>query len=76
MRADPTGHSVRVVDNDEPKLAYSTRQAADLISVSRPYIYKLIERGQLRSVTLGGRRLIPRSALLEMLGDRIPDEPV
>jgi hypothetical protein len=37
-------------------------------------LYVLMERGTLRSVKLGGRRLIPREALDEILDNRKPQE--
>ena len=51
------------------RLAFSPAEAAESIGVSRQFIYDLINRGQLRTITLGSRRLIPRSALLELLGE-------
>lgn len=51
------------------RLAYKPAEAAEIIGVSRQFIYTLIQRGQLRTVSLGKRRLIPRSALLELLGE-------
>jgi excisionase family DNA binding protein len=51
------------------RLAFGCQEAADTIGVSRQYIYNLMRRGQLRTVKVGRRRLIPRSALLELLGE-------
>lgn len=51
------------------RLAYSTAEAAESIGVSRQHVYNLIRHGSLRTVTLGKRRLVPRSALLELLGE-------
>ena len=33
----------------------STREAAELLTVARSTIYRMIERGELRSVKVGGR---------------------
>ena len=47
------------------------RQHVDTwLSIS--FLYVLMERGTLRSVKLGGRRLIPREALQELLTSREP----
>ena len=51
------------------RLAFSVGEAASLLGVSRQHIYSLIARGLVRSVMLGGRRVIPRSVLLELLGE-------
>ena len=54
----------------EPPQAYSIPEAQrHLGDCSRPFIYDLIRRGQLRTVKVGSRRLVPRSALLELLGE-------
>ena len=51
----------------EPRLAYSPAEAAALIGCSRGFVYSLMEAGILRSVRVGGRRLIPKSALGELV---------
>lgn len=57
---DPT-HSA----TGAPKLLYSIGEAAYLLSISRAHLYRLLERGELRSVPVGsGRcRRITRAAL-------------
>jgi len=40
--------------------------AAALLSVSRATAYRLVQRGELRSVLLGSRILVPRRALDEL----------
>lgn len=57
-----------VLDGPEP-LAYSPAGAAAALSASKDWVYGLINSGQLRSIKVGGRRLIPRDALLELLED-------
>lgn len=49
------------------RLAHSPAEAAAQLGVSRQFIYTLIRQGRLRTVTLGTRRLIPHSVLLELL---------
>jgi excisionase family DNA binding protein len=51
------------------RLAYSPGEAGEVIGVSRQHIYSMIQRGELRTITTGSRRLVPRSALLELLGE-------
>ncbi len=49
-------------------------QAAQLLSVRPEYVYRLSYRGDIRTVKLGGRRVVPVSSLLELIegGDRVP----
>ena len=46
----------------------STREAAELLTVARSTIYRMIERGELRSVKVGGRTVILKSDLAALLG--------
>ena len=48
-------------------LAYSVKDAAAAVGVSRGMLYELIASGQLPSTKLGSRRLIRREALVELL---------
>jgi excisionase family DNA binding protein len=49
------------------RVAYSPTEAALVTGLSRNTIYELIGSGQLRSVKVGGRRLIPASAILALV---------
>lgn len=48
--------------------AYRIKEAAAAYRLSRTTLYKLIANGVLRSVKVGGRRLIPLDALEALLG--------
>jgi excisionase family DNA binding protein len=50
-----------------PRLAHRVNAAADIIGVKRSTIYNLMSRGKLRSVKVGGSRLIPDAALRELI---------
>jgi excisionase family DNA binding protein len=50
---------------DVPPVVYRVDEAARALRLSRSAIYELIRSGQLRSVKLGRRRLIPVGALPE-----------
>lgn len=50
-----------------PALAYRVDEAADAMRLSRSAIYELIRSGQLRTVKLGRRRLVPVQALAEYM---------
>lgn len=44
---------------------YRVEEAADALRISRSVIYELIRSGQLRTVKVGRRRLVPVPALTE-----------
>jgi len=48
-------------------LAYSIAQAEVVSDLSRATLYRLMAKGQLETVTVGGRRLITRQALEKLL---------
>ena len=50
-------------------LAVGAAQAGRLIGVDRSTIYRLIERGEIRTVQLGGRRLIEVEELRRLLAE-------
>ena len=55
--------------------AFTMGEAASLLGLSISYLYILRERGLLRTIKIGGRRLVPRDALDELLGARTPPSP-
>jgi excisionase family DNA binding protein len=52
------------------RLALSVTDAAALLGISRGLAYELVARGELPSIRLGRRLVVPKMALLEMLGLR------
>jgi excisionase family DNA binding protein len=54
-------------DTDGPKLAYRISEAAQIISVSRKTIYRLIAAGRLKTIYLGRVRLVPATALRALI---------
>ena len=50
-------------DAGNQPLLLSVSEAAELLGIHRATVYDLLATGQLRSTTLGRRRLIPRTAL-------------
>ncbi len=50
-----------------PPLAYSIAQATNIIPVSRTTFYELIKRGELETVHVGARQLIPHKSLVDYL---------
>ncbi len=55
---------------DEPfgRLTYTVPEAAELLGVSRASAYNYVRSGEIPSLTLGGRIVIPRRALAQLLG--------
>jgi excisionase family DNA binding protein len=45
----------------------SVTEVADLLGIHRATVYDLLATGELRSTTLGRRRLIPRAAVEEFV---------
>lgn len=62
-RDDDSDTILRVASIDP--LLYSTTDAASMLGIGRTYLYSLLRDGSLRSVTIGTRRLVPRSELEE-----------
>ncbi|WP_405051488.1 helix-turn-helix domain-containing protein [Silvimonas sp.] len=50
-----------------PKVSYSIREACQATSLSRSSIYVHLKAGRLRSVQVGGRRIIPADALQALI---------
>jgi excisionase family DNA binding protein len=52
------------------RLALTVTEAASILGISRALAYELVARGELPSIRLGRRLVVPKVALLEMLGLR------
>jgi excisionase family DNA binding protein len=50
------------------RLALTVSEAGALLGISRALAYELVARGELPSIRLGRRLVVPKVALLEMLG--------
>lgn len=48
---------------DIPRLAYTVNEAITAVPIGRTKLFELIATGELRTVTIGRRRLIPVDAL-------------
>jgi excisionase family DNA binding protein len=57
------------------RLVLSVGEAAGLLGISRALAYELVARGELPSIRLGRRLVVPKVALLEMLGLRPRTDP-
>ncbi len=50
------------------RLVFTVAEAGELLGISRAFAYELVARGELPVVRLGRRRLIPKRALLALVG--------
>lgn len=55
------------LDEPAPRLVLSVPEAADLLGISRALGYELVARGELPSLRLGRRIVVPRAALLALV---------
>ena len=77
-RSDPESSPTELNDGDTNKrlaatptprrLVFSVDEAAFLLSISRGLAYELVARGELPSIRLGRRIVIPRVVLEELTG--------
>ncbi len=51
----------------EAKMAFSAREAAETLGVSERHVRDMVSEGQIRTVRLGRRLLIPAESLRELL---------
>lgn len=56
------------IDELRTRAAISIPRAGQILGISRANAYSLADRGELPSIALGGRRLVPTAALRAMLG--------
>lgn len=54
---------------DRERLAYSPQEVADALGICRATVHNMLNRGELRGVKLGGRRLIPAAELARLLNE-------
>ena len=76
-RAEPEEAAVRPVDSVEPgQLLLSPMQAARRLGIGRSTLYLLLGDGQLESVHIGARRLVPVEGLERFVERLRRGEPV
>ncbi len=49
------------------RMTYSVAEVAQLLGISRGSVYNYIRSGEIRSVTLGSRIVIPRRVIEELI---------
>jgi excisionase family DNA binding protein len=55
-----TGHHTR--------LTLTVEEAAQLLGISRAFAYEAVRRGEISSITIGRRILVPKAALHRLVG--------
>ena len=52
---------------DSQKMALSVREVSELLGLGRTAVYEAVRNGQMPSIKVGSRILVPRAALEAML---------
>lgn len=71
QRDDPWRGGVMITSEDAVaarQLVLSVAEVADLLGISKDLVYDLVARGELPSLRLGRRIVVPRRALLALIG--------
>ncbi|HXG36554.1 MAG TPA: helix-turn-helix domain-containing protein [Dehalococcoidia bacterium] len=58
------------------RLAYTVADAAKALGVGEKAVYELIHQGQLRSIKVGRRMILPRHELERFLFNGVGDRPI
>lgn len=58
----------RIDERELPRLL-SVAEAAHLLNISERLVWRMIPTGEIRSIRLGGRRMIPRSEVDRLVAD-------
>jgi excisionase family DNA binding protein len=58
----------RTLPTPEERLVYTVAEVGELLGISRAFAYELVARGELPVICLGRRRLVPKVALLALVG--------
>jgi len=56
-------------DTTAERLVFSVAEAGELLGISRAFAYELVARGEIPSIRLGRRVLVPKAALLAFMED-------
>lgn len=64
----PTLHGGPTAQPEPVRLTLTVEEAAALLGISRNSAYEAVRRGEIPSVRIGGRIVIPRQRFLDWLG--------
>lgn len=56
---------------ERDRLVFTITEAAEVFGISRAFAYELCARGELPVIRLGRRRLVPKKALLALVGAEV-----
>jgi len=65
---DPISTSSRAHVAGDDRLVFTVAEAGELLGISRAFAYELVARGELPVIRLGRRCLVPKVALLALVG--------
>jgi excisionase family DNA binding protein len=55
------------METPTPALAYTVGEAAALLRIGRTLAWRLVREGKIKTTMLGHRRIVPHSAIAELL---------
>jgi len=58
---------------DDPRLTLTVAEAAVMLGISKTSAYNAIRQGEIPSITLGGRIVVPKAAFHDMLSRGLYD---
>jgi excisionase family DNA binding protein len=64
--------SAGAVSPVEDRLDFTVEEAAQLLGISRSFAYEAVQRGEIPSMRIGGRILVPKAALERFLASAPP----
>jgi excisionase family DNA binding protein len=59
---------------EDPRLVITVGEAAVILGVSRSFAYQLVRQGELRVIQLGRRKVVPKIAVLDLVGLSVCDD--
>lgn len=59
------------MQNAQTAIAHPIPEACRMLGIGRTLMYEMLDRGDLRSIRLGSRRLIPTSELQRIVTERM-----
>lgn len=69
IMADHLAHEVVTMHKSPEILAFRANDACRALSLGRSTLYKLINEGKLKSITIAGRTLIPRTEIERLVSE-------
>lgn len=72
----PTVSEMTVSQQMPPKLAVTVTEMADMLSISRPFAYQILNREDFKgSFRIGNKRLVSVDALREWISNQTQENP-